>query len=297
MSSPRDTPKPPVSARASALRRRQLGESIERALSLQKECEDALRLSDRPLERARLTGDVERLIAERTAFESELEALPDADTAGPAGTRPVSRPGAGASPEPVTILFLAANPVPSARLDLDEEARDVEAKLRAAEHRATLRLRTRWAVRPDDLIQALLEDRPRIVHFSGHGTPKGLVLHGSKGPRIASRGAILDLFRALKDDIRVVVLNACYTRQQAAALAEVIDCVVGMRATVGDTAARTFAASFYRALGFARSVQNAFDQGVAAAKLHGLKANGARLFHRPGVEPDRLFILETAPGG
>jgi hypothetical protein len=31
-----------------------------------------------------------------------------------------------------------------------------------------------------------------------------------------------------------------------------------------------FAASFYRALGFGRSVKNAFDQGVAAIMMEGL---------------------------
>ena len=47
------------------------------------------------------------------------------------------------------------------------------------------------------------------------------------------------------------------------ALAEAVDCVVSMNRTITDWAAIKFAASFYGALAFGRSVQKAFDQGVA----------------------------------
>src|SRR5690348_11295843 len=58
-------------------------------------------------------------------------------------------------------------------------------------------------------------------------------------------------------------LNACYTRVQAEAISDVIDYVIGMNATIGDKAASAFAASFYRAIGFGRSVKDSFDQGCS----------------------------------
>ena len=54
----------------------------------------------------------------------------------------------------------------------------------------------------------------------------------------------------LRDNIRCVVLNACYSEAQAQAIAEAIDCVVGMTSAVGDDAAIEFATAFYRALGY-----------------------------------------------
>jgi hypothetical protein len=43
-----------------------------------------------------------------------------------------------------------------------------------------------------------------------------------------------------------------------------------MMRVIGDDAAIIFAASFYRAIGFGRSVKDAFDQGKAALMLEGI---------------------------
>ncbi len=193
-----------------------------------------------------------------------------------------------------TVLFLAANPSSSGQLALDEEARAIESKLRASEHRDAIRFRTRWAVRPDDLLHALNEDRPTVVHFSGHGAGVGgIVLHDEGGgDRLVSGNALSRLFAVMKDDIQVVVLNACYSAEQAREIVAVIDIVIGMGDSVGDDAARTFAAAFYRALGFGRSVQNAFDQGIAAIALEGLDdADVPELLVRPGVDPSKLVLV------
>ena len=40
---------------------------------------------------------------------------------------------------------------------------------------------TRWAIRPSDLVDALNDLRPGIVHFSGHGGTAGLLLESSEG--------------------------------------------------------------------------------------------------------------------
>lgn len=196
-----------------------------------------------------------------------------------------------------SVLFLAANPLTTTHLALDEEARDIEAKIRAAKYRNELHLRHRWAVRADDLLQALNEDRPTIVHFSGHGTgAAGIVLHDDSGGHHAVSGAALRaLFTAFKDDVRVVVLSACYSKEQAVEIATVIDCVVGMRSSVGDVAARKFAAGFYRALGFGRDVRNAFEQGIVAMHVAGLSdIDVPELVVRPGVDPGTVRVVGAA---
>jgi len=168
---------------------------------------------------------------------------------------------------------LAANPLSSGRLALDEEARSIEEKVRDSKHRDLITFRTRWAVRPEDLQQALLEDEPVVVHFSGHGGGAiGIVLHSQEqdAENLVAEDALVDLFRVLKDDIRVVVLNACYSEVQALAIVKEIDFVVGMSDSVADDAARVFAAAFYRGLAFGRSVQTAFDLGINELRLVGL---------------------------
>jgi uncharacterized protein YjbI with pentapeptide repeats len=195
----------------------------------------------------------------------------------------------------IKVLFLAANPAETSRLKLDEEIRAVTIKIRASEHRDLLNLVSAWAVRPADLLQVLNEHKPQIVHFSGHGKPTGeiILVDENRKPKPVSTTAIKELFRTLKDNIRVVVLNACYSRAQAEAIKEIIDCAIGMSATIGDQAAITFAASFYGAIGFGRSVQESFEQGKVALLLEGIPDDDIpELLCKLGVDPSEVFLLE-----
>ena len=192
------------------------------------------------------------------------------------------------------ILFLASNPAFTQPLALDREARSIREKLRVAEHRDAFEFITQWAVRPDDLIQYLNEYTPAIVHFSGHGSKEEelILVDDNDNPKPVSKAALESLFRVLKDNIRVVVLNACYSSAQAEAIAGQIDCTIGMNKAIGDKAAIVFAASFYRALGFGRSVQNAFEQGKTALLVEGIaEENTPELILRDGVDPAKIVLV------
>jgi hypothetical protein len=201
----------------------------------------------------------------------------------------------------VEVLFFAADPksVPSGRrLLIDEEVRQIEAKVRGARYRQHLRLDTRWAARTDDLLQALNETRPRVVHFSGHGGEEGLVLVSADGKRERHVDApsLQRFFRVFAGDIRVVVLNACFSLPQAEAIADVVGCAVGTPSTIKDEDAILFAGSFYRALAFGNSVGAAFDQGCSALDLEQVgEGEWPRLVARPGVDPANLFLFAPPP--
>ena len=212
----------------------------------------------------------------------------------PEGTDQIPSNTGDTSKRRIVVSFLAANPRHTPTLSLDEEARAIEDNLRRATHRDRIEIRTRWAIRPDDLQQILLEDQPTIVHFSGHGTNDAeLVLHSTDTDNtLVSTHALTDLFGALKDDIRVVVLNACYSEAQAQEIVSEIDFVVGMSASIRDDAARSFAAAFYRALAFGRSVNKAFKLGTNAIDLEGQEDNTVpRLYVRPGVDAKTTNLL------
>ena len=192
------------------------------------------------------------------------------------------------------ILFLAANPAGS-QLALDEESRAIDEKIRSTEYRESLELVTKWAVRPDDLLEYLNEYRPHVVHFSGHGTEEEqiILVDESHNAIPVSAAALKQLFTTLKDNIRVVVLNACYSRDQAEAIVQVIDCAIGMKQEIGDEAAIAFAASFYRAVGYGHSVNDAFEQGKVALMLQGIpEETTPTLLVRAGVDPDELFLVD-----
>ncbi len=196
----------------------------------------------------------------------------------------------------IKALFLAANPRSTSRLAIDEEMHAIEQKLRAAEHRDALVFQSAWAVRPDDLLQLLNQHQPHIVHFSGHGSGKGLSLAGDDGrDRLVTTRALKMLFTTLKGNIRLVVLNACYSREQAQALVEIIDCVIGMKESIYDDAAIAFASSFYRAIGFGRSIQEAFEQGITSLLLEGIAEEDIpELLIKEGVDTNKVVLI--APG-
>lgn len=197
---------------------------------------------------------------------------------------------------PIKILFLAANPIDTQALRLDEEMRAIDTALREADFRDRFEIAQQWAVRIGDLQAALLRFRPDIVHFSGHGTESSeIVLEGPSGNgQVVAQDALGRLFSVLRDNIRCVVLNACYSEPQAQAIAEHIDCVVGMTQAVGDDAAIEFSTGFYRALGYGRDIQTAFALGANLIDLQGLAdADTPHLVSRRVNAKDVSFVSTT----
>jgi hypothetical protein len=170
---------------------------------------------------------------------------------------------------PVRILFLAANPLDTSHVDLEEELRGIEHELRAVKFRDAFALTARHAIRADDLIREVREQAPRIIHFSGHGSEEGILLRSDHDASQAVQGR--DLAQFLKDrGVKLVVLNACYSTYQASEIASAVEAVVGTTDAVDDEAARRFSVAFYRALGEGLSVREAFRDGRDAVTLHGL---------------------------
>lgn len=217
----------------------------------------------------------------------------DDEATAPATSAAPSNGQAPAQTSPATILFLAANPMMTAALRLDEEIRAIDRALQGTEYRQHFNLEQQWALRPADLQQCLLRFRPTIVHFSGHGSDAGeIVLQDDTGqPQAVSAQALSRLFALLKDNIRCVVLNACFSAVQARAIAEHIECVVGMSQAIGDAAALNFATAFYQALGYGRDLRTAFELGRSQIDLQGLSEQETpQLLTAPTVDAGSIIV-------
>jgi hypothetical protein len=200
-----------------------------------------------------------------------------------------------AESEPIKILFLAANPTDTTRLRLDKEMRAIDEALRQAEFRDRFDIKQHWAVRAADLQALLLRHKPHIVHFSGHGGRSSrIILEDKSGrSRAVSPRALAKLFSVLKDNIRCVVLNACYSERQGQAIAQHIDCVIGMAKAIGDAAAISFAASFYQALGFGRDLKTAFDLGCVQIGLENLDEQDTPELLCERVDPQKIVLVDS----
>ncbi|MBW4695625.1 MAG: CHAT domain-containing protein [Lyngbya sp. HA4199-MV5] len=171
------------------------------------------------------------------------------------------------------ILILTANPKGTDPLSLGVEVRKIEEALERATSRDRFKVFAKSAVRTIDLRRALLDIRPRIVHFSGHGAAtQGLVLENDAGKiQLVSTEALARLFGAFEfGEIECVLLNACYSEVQAAAIHQYVDCVIGMHQPIGDKAAIQFAEGFYDALGAGSTYEEAYKLGCSAIDLEGI---------------------------
>jgi hypothetical protein len=127
--------------------------------------------------------------------------------------------------------------------------------------------------------------------------PAGAGSTSQSAPQMISKSALVRVLSSCNEgNLRLVVLNACHSRPQAEALTTVVDCVVSMNRTITDRAAIKFAASFYGALAFGRSVQKAFEQGIARLGAEGIaEADTPELLVRSGVNASQLVLVGSAP--
>ncbi len=198
--------------------------------------------------------------------------LPDLPWDGLLGGESQAGASSGASAKKVKILFLAAHPIGTPALRLDQEAREMDEALRKAEYRDHFGIVQQWALRVSDLESCLLRYKPDIVHFSGHGSPASeIILEDADGySQAVPAEALSRLFGIFQEPVRCVVLNACFSEKQAQAIAGQIDCVIGMGKAVQDRSSLNFTAAFYQALGYGRDVQSAFDLGCLQIDLQKL---------------------------
>jgi CHAT domain len=194
------------------------------------------------------------------------------------------------------ILILAANPINLVRLSLEREVEEIRTTLQLSANRDRFTIETRGAVRPDDLQKYMYDIQPQIVHFSGHGIgrgadsdnlpssrkftviaddnkaqPEGLMFEDDKGrAKLVSGKALANLCALFSKKVECVVLNACYSAQQAEEIAKYIPYVIGMSQAIGDIAARKFSQGFYRAIWNDRSIEEAFASGKNAIELEGI---------------------------
>ncbi len=163
-----------------------------------------------------------------------------------------------------TILVLSANPEGTTVLALDREVLDIRKSLDRSKLQAEFKLEHRSAVQWKDFRRAIEDLQPEIVHFSGHGAGKEgiLVLDADGQIRAVTADALTRMFR-LFPCVECVVLNACYSEEQAIEIHRHVPYVVGMSLSIGDRAAIDFAEAFYDGVFAGRGYREAYELGLS----------------------------------
>ncbi|GAA1740465.1 CHAT domain-containing protein [Luedemannella helvata] len=158
------------------------------------------------------------------------------------------------------ILAVFANPFGTDGLRLDEESRAILRAVRAGDYRDHLDVVQVPAARYDEVGPNLQRHRPVVVHVGTHGTETGSLVFadGNGRPLDVPARALADLFASHSATIRCVVLNGCFTRPLAEAIAANGPCVVGTSRAIADALAIEFAGAFHTAVANGRSFDEAF---------------------------------------
>ncbi len=194
--------------------------------------------------------------------------------------------------EKTRVLVLSANPWSTSRLLVAEEVREIYDRIQEGPYRDRFELHTHGAVKPGDLQRWLFTYEPHIVHFSAHGSKsQRILLNGTHGrAKAVDHQGLKDVFAFFNKHVRLVLLNACFTKAQALSLSEVVDYSIGTTRPIGDKVSVAFAGAFYRALGFGTSVRDAFKSASAELALTKMpRSRGIKLFVRNGINKGDRF--------
>lgn len=175
----------------------------------------------------------------------------------------------------VRILMLSANPSNTAKLQLEKEHSRIQQELNKASNRNQFDLEFKQAVTPSEFRSSILDFRPHLLHFSGHGElndpaiqeakrgvgrpsappstafSAGIILmdESKRGHQFVSVDYLSFLFETVVEDpeipLHTVLFNACYSGDQAAEVSKHVEFVIGTSDQVQDDAAIGFAKGFY----------------------------------------------------
>lgn len=194
--------------------------------------------------------------------------------------------------EILRLLYVTASS--EGDLRVDHEVRRVKAAVRAATHRDLVEIEPLLAATPGDLLDGVARFRPHVLHFSGHAGPGLLVLDQdtpspNPGHAIAA-DAFKRVIKAVDSPPVLVVLNACDSAPQAAALTDTVPFAIGMGAEIDDVDAIVFATRFYSAVAEGQSVGAAFELARLEMELNGLAGASLPELHAD-ADTGRVLVL------
>ncbi|MEM9092856.1 MAG: CHAT domain-containing protein [Cyanobacteria bacterium P01_F01_bin.53] len=191
------------------------------------------------------------------------------------------------------VLVLVSNPKGTVYLNLLPEIHDLQEALLRSQQRHSFSVAWRVAKTHKDLRRYILDIKPHIIHFCGHGTEQGLVLEDDTGAvKVVSNDMLTGLLQTFADTVECVLLNACYSEPLADGLAQHLNYVIGMNQAVNDDAAIAFAEGFYDALGAGESYKRAFEVGKNAVWEQNTNRSGVSreiTLDGENSEPERAY--------
>ncbi|MEM9292361.1 MAG: CHAT domain-containing protein [Acidobacteriota bacterium] len=245
---------------------------------------------DEPPAAANLDGEgvVERSTFQKDAREEDLD---DGKASGSSWHWPPPTPQ-----RPLKILVFAAEPDDTHRVRLDRVYRSLEKSLRSTPAMVTRRVELKHspAVQRQDLQSTLRHFEPDVIHFMGHGGRwETLNLDSDSGDsdRLEPE-AFLSLIDLYRSQLRMVYLDACFTKYLGEKVISMVPCAIGMRKAVSNEAATRYCQEFYAGLGYGHSIARAHREGLTGLSVYRIpEGDIPQLLLQDGVDGDDYVLL------
>lgn len=202
-----------------------------------------------------------------------------------------------AEPEKLRVVYLTSN----AGLDLrlDAEVRQVQQALRGARYRDLVDVTLRPAATFPDLLDVLNDERPHIVHFSGHAGSGSIAMENGDltdpEHNLIGFDLLVKALSATDTPPSLLVLNACDTLDGASVILPAVPVVIAMSDNVLDVAAILFAQQFYAAIASGQSIGSALRQAKVKIEAVLLDEDASALpqhIARDDVDIDQLVLVK-----
>lgn len=171
------------------------------------------------------------------------------------------------------IALLVTNPNSEESLQTLVEARYIDNNIRQSPRANEVDLKIVPAPTLPTLLDTLNSYRPTVLHFSGHGGDRALILDNEKagedGGTVLDFDMIASVLGAISTKPELLMLVACDTVDGAEKFLDRVPVVIAMSDSIGDAAACDFSAQFYRALSTGATISNSLAQAKLVLKHNG----------------------------
>lgn len=150
---------------------------------------------------------------------------------------------------PLKILMFASDPVEGKKLNIAGEVKAIDSAINESPLRGSAELKVVWNTGSEDILFEICRYHPRIVHFSGRSTGRGLILHGlNNKSRLLDFGRFEKVLNVVKNEVELLFLNSCFSSSRSKTIVNVIDQFICLKGYADDKAAVVFPGFFYRYL-------------------------------------------------
>jgi TIR domain len=193
--------------------------------------------------------------------------------------------------KPARVHFLACDT--GRGLDFKTQRGLISNALRQSHYATQLKLKAELDVTDSNIFDKLNKYQPHVVHISGNQNAGDVLLPTSDGGEvIISDDALAGFLSSLGRQVRIAIIDTCYSYSCAKRVAEVVDCALGVSDFIYDDEAIRFYEIFYQAMAAGQSVGDAHGQAVSALRFkHVPSKRIPKLCMRPGVDASQFFLV------